>query len=106
MIDIVRDYASIGMGTTQAATSRVVGAGRSGVERIAGLAGHGPAGWAEQVGPREALERGREVVGSVLHADLDGLVARLGLVKKSELNAVRMHVQRLERRLGEVRGER
>jgi hypothetical protein len=34
------------------------------------------------------------------------MINRLGLVKKSELQAVRLQLHRLERRLGEVRGER
>ena len=34
------------------------------------------------------------------------MISRLGLVKASELNAVRHQLLRLERRLGEVRGER
>lgn len=110
MIDIVRDYASIGMGTAQATTSRIVGFGRGGVARVSALGLLEPAGLGRRLEPRitarDAVERGRGAVGGLLGADVDGVVNRLGLAKKSELHAVRQQLQRLERRLGEVRGDR
>ena len=110
MIDIVRDYASIGMGTAQATTSRVVGVGRAGVARVAAFGPLDPASLGRslesRLTAREAVGRGRGAVGGLLGADVDGVVNRLGLAKKSELHAVRQQLQRLERRLGEVRGER
>jgi hypothetical protein len=108
VIDIMRDYSAIGMGTAQAATARVLGVGRGAVEGVAGLAQvelpalRGPLAGV----PRAAAEHGREAVRGVVGADVDGMINRLGLVKKSELQAVRLQLHRLERRLGEVRGER
>jgi polyhydroxyalkanoate synthesis regulator phasin len=52
------------------------------------------------------VTRGREAVTGLLGGDVDSLIGRLGLVKKSELHAVRQQIHRLERRVGEVRGER
>lgn len=108
MIDIVRDYSAIGMGTAQAATARVLGVGRGAVEGITSLAQvelpalRGPLSEA----PRAAAGHGRDVLRGVVAGDVDGVINRLGLVKKSELQAVRLQLHRLERRLGEVRGER
>ena len=108
MIDIVRDYAAIGVGSVQAASARAVGAGRAGAERVGALGvdaralGSRP----EALTPGAALSRSREILGSLVGGDVDSLIGRLGLVKRSELNAVRQQMHRLERRLGEVRGER
>lgn len=107
MIDIVRDYASIGVGAAQAATTSVLRTGRSAVGRVTSVvepsAWSGPEGGASA---REVLDRGRGAVGGLLRTDLDGVVTRLGLAKRSEVNAVRQQLQRIERRLGDVRGER
>lgn len=108
MIDIVRDYAAIGVGTVQATTTRAVNVGRAGVDGLIGL-GHMEAGLRparEVLSPRVAVTRGRDAVSGVLGGDVDSLIGRLGLAKKSELHAVRQQIHRLERRLGEVRGER
>jgi hypothetical protein len=108
VIDIVRDYSAIGMGTAQAATGRVLGVGRAAVAGVSGLARvelpslGGPLASA----PRTAAEHGRDAVRGVVGADVDGMINRLGLAKKSELQAVRLQLHRLERRLGDVRGER
>lgn len=101
MIDIVRDYASIGVGTAQAVTTSAARAGRSAVDRV----GHVADAWSPG-SPREALDRGRGAMGGLLNPDVDGLITRLGLAKRSELTAVRQQLLRLERRLGDVRGER
>ncbi len=109
MIDMVRDYAAISVGTAQATTTRAVGVGRAGVDRLTSVgrsdtaALRGPMG---SLSPRAAVDRGREAVSGVLGGDVDGVIGRLGLAKKSELHAVRQQIHRLERRLGEVRGER
>ena len=108
VIDIVRDYAAIGVGTVQATTTRAVNVGRSSVEGLMEL-GHVDAGLRptrESLSPRSAMNRGRDAVSGVLGGDVDSLIGRLGLAKKSELHAVRQQIHRLERRLGEVRGER
>ncbi|HEX6888870.1 MAG TPA: hypothetical protein VF143_12260 [Candidatus Nanopelagicales bacterium] len=109
MIDIVRDYAAIGMGTAQAATTRVAGVGRDAVEAVVGLAQVDPASLplpSVTVDPRAMASQGRDAVRGLLAGDVDGVINRLGLVKKSELHAVRAQLHRLERRLGDVRGER
>lgn len=108
MIDIVRDYAAIGVGTVQATTTRAVSVGRAGVDGIIGI-GHVDTGLRptrESLSPRSAMNRGRDALSGVLSGDVDTLIGRLGLAKKSELHAVRQQIHRLERRLGEVRGER
>lgn len=107
MIDIVRDYASIGIGTAQATTARTVGTGRAGVARIGSLAQVDRAALGSALAglvPAAAIGRARET--GALGIDVDQVISRLGLVKTSELNAVRHQLQRIERRLGEVRGER
>lgn len=107
MIDIVRDYASIGVGTAQAVTTSAARAGRGAVGRVVGVADAGGVpGTSGGVSPREALDRSRGVMGGLLNPDVDAVITRLGLAKRSELNAVRQQMARLERRLGDVRGDR
>ena len=107
MIDIVRDYVSIGMGGAQAVTAEVAGFGRAGANQVAahlGAAG-GMLGGVRTEG-ESVLAVGRGLLDGVRRADLDAVASRLGLAKKSEVHAVRQQIQRLERRLGEVRRER
>ena len=107
MIDIVRDYVSIGMGSVQAVTAEVAGAGRAGVNQVAaqlGAAGD-VLGGARPEG-ESVIAVGRGLLDSLRQADLDAVASRLGLAKKSEVHAVRQQIQRLERRLGEDRRER
>jgi hypothetical protein len=107
VIDIVRDYVALGMGSAQAVTEEVAGAGRAGATRVASALNLGPLpGIREGAHLGGALERGRSVLSGLGSADLDAVASRLGLAKKSELQAVRQQLQRLERRLGEVRRER
>jgi polyhydroxyalkanoate synthesis regulator phasin len=109
VIDIVRDYAAIGMGTAQAATTRVAGVGREAIGAVVGLAQVDTASLPMpnvQVDARAVASHGRDAVRGLLAGDVDGVINRLGLAKKSELNAVRVQLHRLERRLGDVRGER
>ncbi len=110
MIDIVRDYAAIGMGTAQAATGRVVRLGRAGVDRAIAVGTAQSATLGEQISERpslgEAAQRGRELLAGLVNPDVDGLIHRLGLAKGSELHAVRQQMHRLERRIGEARGDR
>ena len=107
MIDIVRDYAAIGVGTAQAGTSRAVGGVRAGAGRLGSLTHlelDSVTNLLAGIPPVAALGRAREAGPRGL--DVDQVISRLGLVKSSELNAVRHQLLRLERRLGEVRGER
>ena len=107
MIDIVRDYAAIGVGTAQASTSRAMGGVRASASRVGSLANlelESVANLVAAIPPVAALGRAREAAPHGL--ELDQVISRLGLVKASELNAVRHRLQRLERRLGDVRGER
>ena len=105
MIDIVRDYAAITVGTAQASTTRAVGAGQAAARRVASLGAVDPAVLRSRLaGLVPAAARAGEV--GPLGLDIDQLIRRLGLVQTSELTAVRHQLLRLERRLGEVRGER
>jgi hypothetical protein len=107
VIDIVRDYLALGMGSAQAVTEEVAGAGRAGATRVASALNLGPLpSLREGADLGDALERGRALLSSPGSVDLDAVASRLGLAKKSELNAVRQQIQRLERRLGEARRER
>lgn len=104
-----KDYLAIGAGSTQATASRLIGVGRAGADQVARLADVDAAALVAPLStldPRAALDEGRALIGGVLRSDFDEVVGRLGLVKRSELNAVRQQLHRLERRLGEVRGER
>jgi polyhydroxyalkanoate synthesis regulator phasin len=108
VIDIVRDYTAIGIGSTQATANRVVGAA------------HASADWASTWGhPERAGEHPEPrpgVVGCVVRApgvlvahaqhQIDGMVERLGLVSEAELRALRQQVQRLERHISDLRGDR
>ena len=103
MIDMVRDYTAIGVGTLQATTARVAGIGRG----TAGLM----TGAAEQpvslrlLDPRVQLGIAGDVGRQLLRGDVEAVVSRIGLVKRSELHAVRMQLHRLERRVADVRGD-
>lgn len=103
------DYAAISTGSTQATASRVIGVGRSGAGRASRLVHMNAAALIAPLAaldPRAVVGQGRELASGLIPSDFDDLVSRLGLAKKSEVNAVRQQLHRLERRLGEVRGER
>jgi polyhydroxyalkanoate synthesis regulator phasin len=107
VIDIVRDYAAIGMGSAQAVTAEVAGAGRAGARRVSSLVDLQAIGSAvANPDPRSVAARGREALTGLRGTDLDTVASRLGLAKKSEVHAVRQQIHRLERRLGEVRRDR
>jgi hypothetical protein len=107
VIDIVRDYLAIGMGSAQAVTTEVAGAGRAGVTRLSAIVELPDPGLSLAVAdPRTVLGWGRAAVGGLRSTDLDALASRLGLAKKSEVHAVRQQLHRLERRLSDVRRER
>lgn len=107
MIDIVRDYLSIGMGSAQAVTTEAASAGRAGFNRAASLVDLPQiSATVPASDPRVLVGWGREALAGLRSTDLDAVASRLGLAKKSELHAVRQQMQRLERRLSEVRRER
>lgn len=107
MIDIVRDYLAIGLGSAQAVTAEVAGAGQAGARRISALVDlPEPSVTLAAADPRVVLGWGWDAIVGLRATDLDTLAGRLGLAKKSEVNAVRQQLQRLERRLSEVRRER
>jgi hypothetical protein len=41
-----------------------------------------------------------------VHGEVDRLVERLGLVSEAEIRSLRQQVQRLERHIGDIRGDR
>lgn len=107
MIDMVRDYTAISLGTAQAASARVAAAGRDAIGVVTGLRSVDLSPPQPPVfDPRTQLAVGREVARGVLSGDLDAVISRIGLAKKSELNAVLAQLQRLERRLGDGRTDR
>jgi hypothetical protein len=107
VIDIVRDYVAIGMGSAQAVTAEVAGAGRAGATRISSLVDLSGVGSAlSSPDPRSVAVRGRDALAGLRGTDLDAVASKLGLAKKSEVHAVRQQIHRLERRLGEVRRDR
>lgn len=108
MLDIVRDYTAIGVGNAQAGTARVLEAGVGAAERVASVSSR--VGVLNEPGqlldPRASVDRVRRAAGFVRQADRDKIINHLGLVKRSELNAVRMQLQRVERLISDPRGER
>ncbi len=108
MLDIVRDYTAIAVGNAQAGTARVLEAGVGTAERIASVGSR--VGVLDEPGqlldPRASVERVRRAAGFVRQADRDKVIHHLGLVKRSELHAVRMQLQRVERLLSDARGDR
>ena len=103
MIDIIRDYAAIGMGTAQATSNRVVGVSRAGV-------GHALA-WTSSTladvsqDPVGTVTQGPAVLVSRVHSELDRAVGRVGYVSGEEVRALRLQVQKMERRIAELRGD-
>jgi polyhydroxyalkanoate synthesis regulator phasin len=108
VIDIVRDYTAIGIGSTQATTNRVVGAAHAGAEWV--ITGGHPERASDHDEPNSGLLRSvvRAPGALVAHVQrqIDGLVERLGLVSEAEVRALRQQVQRLERHISDLRGDR
>jgi hypothetical protein len=108
VIDIVRDYTAIGLGSAQATTTNVVGAAHSGARWVTSWGQAAPVG--DDTDSRSSL------LGTVVHAphalsthiqgEIDRAVERLGLVREAEVRALRHQVQRLERHIGDLRGDR
>lgn len=107
VIDIIRDYTAIGLGTAQATTDRVVGAGREGLSRVSGW------GLTDDDAPEASgaqllatITRVPTLVVNRAHGELGRAVEWLGLASNAEVRALRQHVAGLERRVGDLRGER
>ena len=108
MIDIVRDYTAIGIGSTQATTNRVVGAAHASAEWVTT--------WGHPEQASDHPEPHPSLIGSVarvpgalvahMQRQIDGVVERLGLVSEAEVRALRQQVQRLERHISDLRGDR
>jgi len=108
VIDIVRDYTAIGIGSTQATANRVVGAAHASAQWVTT--------WGNPEQANDHPEPQRGLVGSVVRApgaliahvqrQIDGMVERLGLVSEAEVRALRQQVQRLERHISDLRGDR
>ena len=102
MIDIVRDYTAIGVGTLQATTARIAGVGRGTAGMVTGATD--PVSL-RLLDPRVQLGIAGDVSRQLLAGDLEAVISRIGLVKKSELHAVLIQLHRLERRVADVRGD-
>lgn len=108
MIDIVRDYTAIGLGSAQATTNRVLGAAHSSAQRVstwgnADQAGDGTESQATLMGSVASAPRS---LAAHIQAEIDCAVERLGLVSEAEVRALRHQVQRLERHIADIRGDR
>lgn len=103
MIDIVRDYASIGLGAAQATGNRVVRVGRSGADQM--LDWSSATLTQAQEDPLGTAVNGPSALASLLHAELHRAVGRVGYVSGEEVRALRAQVQRMERRIGDLRGD-
>ncbi len=94
MIDIVRDYTAIALGSAQATASRIAQTGRVGVEQVNALV-------AEQLadppgaGVVRHVVRSHEVLGERVHTEVE-----------DEIRALREQVARLERMIAGLRGDR
>ena len=108
MIDIVRDYTAIGVGSAQAATTNVVGAAQASARWVTA--------WGHPETPADHPDSHASLLGAVartpqaltthIQAEIDRVVERLGLVSEAEVRALRHQVQRLERHISDLRGDR
>jgi polyhydroxyalkanoate synthesis regulator phasin len=103
VIDIVRDYTAIGVGTVQAASARIAELGRDTATLVTN--GPGASGSLRLFDPRTHLTLARDVGRQIVAGDVEAVISRIGLAKKSELHAVRVQLQRLERRVADGRAE-
>lgn len=103
MIDIVRDYSAIGLGAAQATCNRVVRVGRDGAGQVLDWTSATVA--QAQDDPFRAATNGPSALASLLHAELHRAVGRVGYVSGEEVRALRLQVQKMERRIAELRGD-
>lgn len=108
MIDIVRDYAAIGLGSAQAATANIMGVAQSGARWATSWVHLEPA--VEDPDQHASLlgtvVRTPQALSTHMQGEIDRLVERLGLVSEAEVRALRHQVQRLERHISDLRGDR
>lgn len=103
MIDIVRDYTAIGLGAAQATGNRAVRVGRAGAEQ-ARLWSSATLAQIQQ-DPLAAAANGPSAMATALHQELHRAVERVGYVSGEDVRALRSQVQKMERRIAELRGD-
>ena len=108
MIDIVRDYTAISRGSAQAVRARVADVVLAGTRRIIGWGQPSGAGLPHHDEPSvlAGLAAVPRALAATVQAECDRTVERLGLVRAAELGALRSQVEWIERRVGELRGDR
>lgn len=108
VIDIVRDYSAICRGTTRATTNRVLGAASASVLWVS-TGGHPERAGVQsedEVSLSAAVTGAPRHLVTHLHGEVDRVVEQLGLVSEAEVRALRQQVQRLERHISDLRGDR
>jgi hypothetical protein len=108
VIDIVRDYTAIGVGSVQATTIRVLDAAHSSAQWVTsrGRPEQAAEDSEPSAGPLGRLARAPGALVAHVQGEIDRVVHRLGLVSEAEVRALRQQVQRLERRISDLRGDR
>lgn len=106
MIDIVRDYTSIGIGSAQATTNRVLGVAHSSAQWVITWGHPERAGDSSDASLIGSVIRAPWVILAHVQAEIDRAVERVGLVSEAEVRALRHQVQRLERHIADLRGDR
>lgn len=104
MIEIVRDYAGIAVGLSEATAIRAVGLARFMAVQSAEMSIKAPGLLATSAidavdDVTGATTKTADVLSDVMRTEVQRVLARLGYVREEELAAVRSHVQRLERTL-------
>lgn len=113
MLDDLRNYLQMASGITEATTSKAR-------ETVSGLLAHGvslsskalPA--SEMMGQVQDLaddlvstsRNNREMLVGMIRAEVDRAVGRMGFVREDELAALRRHVQRIEKQVGDLEAAR
>lgn len=113
MLDDLRNYLQMASGITEATTTKAR-------ETVSGLLAHGvslsskalPA--SEMMGQVQDLaddlvstsRNNREMLVGMIRAEVDRAVGRMGFVREDELAALRRHVQRIEKQVGDLEAAR
>jgi len=108
VIDIVRDYSAICRGTTRATTNRVLRSASTSVLWVSTWGHPERAGVQpeDEVSLRAAVTGAPRHLVTHVHGEVDRVVEQLGLVSEAEVRALRHQVQRLERHISDLRGDR